>query len=150
MKRICALEHALKHVGLSEQPPGSNRGPLIDKWNAAVGVPLGTAWCLSFVHGMYAECGTNLGGHALVESFEQWASQKGYLVTRPFRGDIVCFDWNADNWYDHVGIVRKVLALRWRGKTFAGLIATVEGNTGNAVRLRTRWVLRAKFARIPG
>jgi len=40
------------YVGTEEQPLGSNRGLLIDRWNHRVGAPLGSFWCASFVSAM--------------------------------------------------------------------------------------------------
>lgn len=157
--RLRALGFAHSYVGTKEHPPDSNRGPLIDKWNKDAGVPVGSFWCMSFVHGMYLLAGKDLPGHALVQSFDYWATAAGDVVARPLRGDIVCYDWNQDHWDDHVGIVDKVLALRWRGKTFVGWIRTVEGNTavgndsnGGEVMIRYRWIrgFSAKFCRVPG
>jgi hypothetical protein len=79
------------------------------------------------------------------------------VVQRPFRGELVCYRFDADNWPDHVGNVERVLALGWRDKTFAGYVKTIEGNTsagnnanGGEVQRRYRWVNRCSFVRIPG
>src|SRR5262249_42296256 len=111
LARICALEHAHRYVGTREDPLGSNRGPLTDQWNMAANGVLGEPWCMSFMHAMFKECGVTLGGWAGVQNFLDWAQIHGYEVTRPFRGDLVCFDWNGDRWYDHVGIIDRVLAV---------------------------------------
>ena len=90
-------------------------------------------------------------GSALVENWDRWAQKHGTIVARPFRGDVVCYDWNRDDWSDHIGFVDRVLALSWsRGKRFVGLIRTVEGNTSTdkkgdqsnsgCVAVRLRWV----------
>ena len=42
--RELALRNALKFVGVKEDPPNSNRGPLIDEWLEAAGVPPGNPW----------------------------------------------------------------------------------------------------------
>ena len=157
--REAALRYALTFVGVKEQPPGSNRGPLIDKWleGAGISVPPGAPWCMAFVHAMYKFYGVDLGGWASVGFFQDWAKKKGALVTRPLRGDIVCYDWDSNGWPDHVGIVVRVLALRWKNKVFAGWVKTVEGNTavgndsnGGEVMIRRRWVGTCKFVRIKG
>lgn len=157
--REAALRRALTFVGVKESPPGSNRGPLIDQWLRSAGqrVPPGAPWCMAFVHAMYAHFGKTLGGYASVGFFEAWARKEGDIVARPFRGDIVCYDWDGAGWADHVGIVKRVLALRWRGKVFAGWISTVEGNTavgndsnGGEVMVRRRWVGSCKFVRVKG
>jgi hypothetical protein len=94
---------------------------------------------MSFAHAMFKECGMTLGGWASVGNFLGWADLHHYGVTRPWRGCLVCYDWNADNWYDHVEIVERVLSLRWFGGVRRPvLIRTIGGNTGNAVRRQTR------------
>jgi len=158
-----ALRRALTFVGVKESPAGSNRGPLIDKWLRSAGIAVsetnpraqGAPWCMAFVHAMYKAEGVDLGGGASVGFFQDWARKHGELVTRPLRGDIVCYDWDSNGWPDHVGIVVRVLALRWRGKAFAGYVKTVEGNTsvsndsnGGQVMIRYRWVGTCKFARV--
>lgn len=148
--RICAVEHALKYVGTGEQPLGSNRGPLIDKWNQAANGVLGEPWCMSFMHAMFAECGVTLGGWAGVENFLQWGTKHSYTVDRPFRGDLVCWDWNADRWYDHVGIVDRVLSVAPGGKP-PYLLRTVEGNTdAGVVAIKRRIGFTPRFVRVPG
>lgn len=149
------LLRARSQVGVTEHPPGSNDGPRIRLYRDSVapGLPPGP-WCMYFVHWCFAPF-RQLGGWGSVERFEQWAQAHGELVARPFRGDVVCYDWNGDGWADHVGIVDRVLALRWRGRVFAGWVRTVEGNTavgndsnGGRVMLRRRWIRNAKFVRI--
>lgn len=142
---------------MKESPPDSNCGVKVRQYLASVGLPCGIPWCLAYVHWCYKQVGVYLGGYGLVQAFDVWATKNGEIVSRPFRGDIVCYDWNNDHWDDHVGIVVKVLAVRWRGKSFAGWIKTVEGNTsygndsnGGAVMIRYRWVKSCRFARILG
>ena len=154
--RLRALDHAVSYLGTKENPPGSNRGRLIDQWNKAAGVPVGSPWCMSFLRAMFRKAGVQLGGGASVGFFEEWAVQHGELiVSRPFKGDIICYRFDSDNWPDHVGIVERVLALRWQSRVFTGWVQTVEGNTawgddadGGQVQRRRRWISRAKFVRI--
>lgn len=40
-----ALDYALAHVGVCEDPIGTNRGPEIDLWAREFGSPLGSYWC---------------------------------------------------------------------------------------------------------
>jgi len=49
------LAVADKYVGTAEEPHGSNRGDLIDKWNTQCNVPIGSFWCCSFVSGIGKE-----------------------------------------------------------------------------------------------
>lgn len=145
----CALTRATRHLGETEQPPGSNRSPLIDSWNQAAGLALGQPWCMSFATAMFKACGVQLGGHGGVERFEVWAKANHWTVTGPAKGDLVCFDWDGAGWADHVGIVERVLAVRYTRRRFVGLIQTIEGNAGNAVSRRRRWVGSAVFVRGP-
>lgn len=160
--RLRALDHARSYLGVKESPPGSNRGPLIDGWLRQAGVAPGNPWCAAFLSAMFAKAGRVLTfpNRASVGYFEQWARANGYLVARPLKGDVVCYRFDGDDWPDHVGIVERVLALRWRDRVFVGWCQTIEGNTssgvtgsqsdGGGVFRRRRWINRARFARIPG
>lgn len=159
------VDHAKIYVGVKEEPPGSNLGPqhppyahIIEKWQTWANGVTGYPWCAAFVCGVIREV-TNLvvpePRRASVEYFLLWAGKVGAVVARPFRGDIVCYDWNADNWYDHIGFVDRVLAVRFLGGRFVGTIRTVEGNTssgsdsnGGQVQIRYRTAQRCKFIRL--
>lgn len=163
--RLKIVDHAKIYIGVKEEPAGSNLGPLhapyahiIEKWQRWAAGVTGYPWCSAFVCGVIREV-TNLvvptPRRASVEYFELWAQSVGAIVNRPLRGDIVCYDWNADNWYDHIGFVDRVLALRWLGARFVGTIRTVEGNTsagndsnGGQVQIRYRNAPRCKFIRL--
>lgn len=146
--RLNALAWAHTKVGVHETPPGSNRGPEIDQWNLAANGVLGEPWCMSFMHAAFKQAGVTLGGWAGVENFLRWGQLHGYEVTRPFRGDLVCFDWQGDRWYDHVGIVDRVLAVGPLQRP-PYVLRTVEGNTGDAVRVKIRSGFTWKFIRVP-
>lgn len=167
--RLQALAHATTFVGTSEQPPGSNRGPMIDRWCRDACGLVGVFWCAAFQHGMFKLAGFNLPGGCSVGNVLTAAKQNGWEVARPRKGDLVCFQWGPGSPYgafgDHIGIVNRVLALRWNGGVFAGWIATIEGNTsaqanltdsqsnGGGVFRRTRWIrtpIGARFVRVPG
>lgn len=167
--RHAALARFATYVNVvKEEPPFSNKGKLIDEWNLLAGVPVGSYWCCSAVHAMfYRAAGYALGGGASVQAMRQWARGLGYMVARPRKGDIACFDLREGDHYgpfgDHTGMVEKVLALRWGGGKFTGLIRTVEGNTsaqgqtgsqsnGGGVFRRWRWLnsIGAEFIRVPG
>jgi hypothetical protein len=167
-----ALSYAEAFVGVKEQPSGTNHGPSvwrnldkrgnkvkggIDFWcERANGVAGGYPWCSAFATYCFEWAGRKIGDarRASVGFFEEWGGQHGYVVKRPFRGDLVCYRFDSDNWPDHIGIVQKVLALPGGGKPF--LIRTVEGNTsmtsndnGGKVMVRTRLAYRCRFVRIP-
>lgn len=162
---IRLVERAKQFVGVKEHPPGSNRGPYnkklrggIDNWCMRAAGVLGYPWCAAFVCAMSEDVGYRITEpyRAGVEQLERWAQRVGKIVARPLRGDLVCYDWDRNDWMDHVGIVDRVLALKWRGGRFVGFVRTVEGNTsagnnsnGGQVQIRYRWVNdKTRFIRL--
>ena len=122
-----ALAEALRHVGVRESPPGSNR-TMFGRWFGVDGVP----WCAVFVSYCFdvgagvvlcrswRGAGTGPRGVAYVPTLAAWLRATGRAVAGPPQpGDIAVFDWDG-GLPDHVGIV-----IRANG---AG-IDTVEGNT---------------------
>ena len=51
-----AIAYARKHVGMTESPPNSNRGPLIDRWQQLCGVAA-APWCGCFVNACLVAAG---------------------------------------------------------------------------------------------
>lgn len=148
-----ALAEALRHVGVRESPPGSNRTPF-GRWFGTDGVP----WCAIFVsycfdvgagvvlcrgwHG----AGTGPRGVAYVPTLAAWLRATGKAVETPEPGDLAIFDWDG-GLPDHVGLV-----VHANG---SGLL-TVEGNTavgndsdgGEVMRRERRRAQVALFGRI--
>lgn len=58
---MLALEIAKGQVGQREVPHNSNRGPMVDKYLAAVGLKPGYPWCQAFVNYCYEEAAKRLG-----------------------------------------------------------------------------------------
>jgi len=159
-KREAALREFIKLLGTVESG-GANRGPVVDKITSADALPgIGYAWCQSAANYVWKLANREMlaNGTASVGFFVSWAKQKGYIVTRPYRGDHVAFHFDGnENWADHVGMVEKVLQL---GPTF--ILQTIEGNTssgdagsqddGDGIYRRRRVVLakRVVFIRVPG
>jgi len=159
--RIRALNQAQKYVGVKEHPPGTNRGPHIDRWCMWAAGVLGYPWCAAFVCGMVREaCGKIVPEpkRASVGHLETWAKQVGALLkpgTRPIPGDLIVYRFDSDNWPDHIGIVARVAVVKWFGGGFIGTVRAVEGNTsagddanGGQVQRRWRSVPRSQFIRI--
>ena len=157
---LAGLRLAETYVGTMEEPPGSNGGPDIDRWNTAAGVPKGSYWCMAFVRAMLASAGAEVLRTASVGFFLAWARADGLVVKRPRKGDIVCFffDKEAPGWPSHVGFVKRVIGLRWdRNGRFVGYLRTIEGNTssddrgsqsnGGGVFERKRHIAKAEFVR---
>jgi uncharacterized protein YijF (DUF1287 family) len=121
-----ALDVALRYIGVSEDPPGSNK-VMFSEWYGMTG-----PWCAmfvtycfvaakskSFVRGSkYAYCPYVLA--------DAKASRNGMRVIPKAdvrSGDIVLFDWNKDGVADHIGIVDSPPAKK------SGRFYSVEGNT---------------------
>jgi hypothetical protein len=159
------VDRAKQFVGVKEHPAGTNRGPYnaklkggIDDWCKRAAGVVGYPWCAAFACAMAEDCGYRIPEprRASVGYLEAWASRVGKLVDRPLKGDLVCYRFDSDNWPDHIGIIDKVLAVRWRGTRFVGCVRTVEGNTsagnnanGGQVQIRYRWLDgRCRFVRL--
>lgn len=133
------LEKAASYIGTVEAPAASNRGPLIDQWNLAADIPLGSPWCAAFATGMFAfapggsPIGRPLGS---VLKVHDWAVKNNRIVADAKPGDIGLIV--RDVTHGHAVIITADLG--------GGNLATVEGNSGNAVRGLIRE--RASFAYI--
>ena len=161
--RQLALESARTQIGVTETPYGSNLGPKVEMYQDATDAGVhGFAWCAAFVSWNLKRAGYNvkqIPNRASVGFFLSWATKMGYVKTRPYRGDLVCYQFDHDSWPDHIGHVERVLSLRPVGYL---LLQTIEGNTssgnagsqsnGGGVYRRRRLVKRSRvaFIRIPG
>ncbi len=123
-----ALDGAIKHLGVKESPSGSNRTKF-GQWYGMDGQP----WCAIFATYCYEiEAGGSPSfvrgrSYAYVPYIVQDArnGRNGLRsVATPVAGDLVCFDWNFDGTYDHVGIFEA-----WAGGSGSTFLA-IEGNTG--------------------
>lgn len=133
------IEIAEKEIGYVEEKGNDTK---FGKWFGFNKVP----WCAIFVSWCYHFAGFPLRrmgwtrGFAGCENAVALFRQRNEVTQSPQAGDIVFFDWNNDQRYDHVGIFVKWVVV---GRTFE----TIEGNTsprnqsnGGQVMLRTRSV----------
>jgi hypothetical protein len=115
-------------AGVREQPPRSNGGAAV----LAITDGHAEAWCADFVSFAYWRSGQPLTGGlsggwriAGALALRDWFAVRGRWTPRalasPAPGDAVYFTW------DHVGLVRRL---------DGGTLETIEGNAGDAVRLR--------------
>jgi hypothetical protein len=132
-----ALAEALRWVGTSEEPAGSNRTPF-GAWFGLDGVP----WCNIFVSYCFAVgagytiaagfrgAGCTSRGCAYVPTTEAWLRATGMWLGRipPLPGDIAIYNWDGGA-PDHIGIV-----VGARGDSFAA----IEGNADGVVARRDR------------
>jgi Putative peptidoglycan binding domain/CHAP domain len=162
---VLARERALR-VALAEARDGvrevsGNTSKRIREYQAAdsfVAGPkdTGYAWCNSFVVWCYREARrelTETGRSPSVPTTATLARDAGWVVRKPKRGDVVCFQLPVgglrpvDKTPDHIGIVVEVNA--------DGSVRTVEGNTvgssGEGVFVLTRPREECEtFIRVPG
>jgi hypothetical protein len=88
-----ALEFALLHVGVCEDPVGSNRGPDIDAWASEFGSPLGSYWCALAV-GKARKCGGLWIPSHDVGACNEWvlqATADGVIAKDPEAGAAVVY-----------------------------------------------------------
>lgn len=159
---IEALKVAGSFVNKAFESGRNNRGPMVDRFQEADDLPgVGYAWCAAFVTYCIEKVlkkDAPVIGEASVARWLAWGRQNHLVVDRPFRGDLVTFQFSSGDAVDHIGFVEKVLAL---GPMLR--IQTIEGNTGpsgavsdpgtgkDGVYRKVRYVRRGsvRFVRIP-
>lgn len=157
--RMVMCELALAKLGIRETG-GNNHGPWVKKFLASVGLPEGFPWCdafQSYVEEQVAKKKLAVSSASVGATYAA-AKKNGWVVTRPLRGDLACYDFDGDGQFnDHIELVVKVLGL---GPMLT--LQVVGGNTssgvsgsqadGDGVWLRRRVIARSRvgFVRIPG
>jgi hypothetical protein len=160
--RELALREAITELGVHERG-FNNRGPQVDGYQregAAYVGWVGFPWCAAFVWRNFSRAGyaiSQIKNRASVGYAEAWARNKGYLESKPARGDVFSIKFDADGWPDHTGHVERVLKL---GPVL--YLQTIEGNTsagdggsqddgGGVYRRRRVWLSnKVTFTRVPG
>jgi len=133
LARRAIVVAAQQHIGLTENPIGSNTDPagLILGWLKACGARLGDAWCAAFAsHCLSQSLGpVKIGGaQALGKHFPP--------ATAPCPGDVMWYP--TQDWQGHCGVVLGVSARE---------VMTIEGNCDNAVRCVRRALGGLRFSR---
>lgn len=99
------VEFARSQLGVSEQPPGSNKGAEVDKYLECVGITFPAAWCAAFVVYSHLQVGVTdipkTGG-----VLDLWNKSPEHRVSKPEPGDVVIFDYGGGK--GHTGIVEAV------------------------------------------
>jgi hypothetical protein len=125
-----ALDYARRHVGVCEDPIGSNRGPEIDAWAEEFGSPVGSFWCALSVGKSRKEGGLWIPAHD-VGSCDEWvlaAKAAGLMTGQPQPGAAVIYTSGkriSGGRYDgqldavHIGLVLRV----------SPALLSIEGNT---------------------
>lgn len=143
-QRVAA--RALRYEGLSE-PLGRNDGVQIELWQDRSGRKYGVdytgaPWCAIFIDNMAVEAGVEIDPmltHPFTGFICQRADELGGLSPA---GDL----WPVGAWIIYCG-VHVGIVVRDRGN---GLVDTIEGNAGNAVRRLVREKSRARCIAWPG
>lgn len=155
-QKLVTIEEAAAKLGIKESG-GNNHGPWVKKFLAEVGLPEGYPWCAAF---QSYEIDQAVGHKVPIESasvlsFYDYAKSQGWLVDRPLRGDLACYDLDGNGSFnDHIELVDAVLGI---GSTYT--LRTIGGNTGDGsvadgdgVFEKTRVIAKSRvaFIRIPG
>jgi len=132
-----ATAWAIAQDGLHENGT-TNCGPAINRWERQMGfkVPPCRVWCGAFVHQAFRQAGVQLSARLIDPHrsyYDALAGRRG-LRSIPVgdiqRGDIVFYRFRPRLKASHLAIAR--------GRPSGGKLATVEGNTSQAVRLEVR------------
>lgn len=128
------IEIAASQIGVMEDPPGSNRGPQVEKYLGSVGCIPGDPWCASFVYWCFNEAAksSNIENPLLKTGscMNHWNNTKGKKILNRntmnnsslvHPGYIFIMDHGSGK--GHTGIVRNVAD---------GYVQTIEGNTNIA------------------
>ena len=135
-----ALQMAITQIGVLEQPPGSNRGPMVDQYQIAAGLALppagqpGFFWCMAFVYWCFREAGNGTTAFPRTAGcLDAWNKVKSKSPTRIITraaamadpsivkpGMVFILDFGGGA--GHTGIVRA---------TAGGALRTVEGNSND-------------------
>jgi hypothetical protein len=136
-KAYLTVKFAHSRVGVTEDPPNSNRGPWVDKFQAAWGPARGYAWCGAFAGWAAKKAGLRgLTDRVLYVPYiigDARQGKNGFEKFVPAReaqiGDFVCMDFGGSPVVgEHVGIARGA-AYNIGGQWY---VPTIEGNTSSS------------------
>lgn len=127
-----ALGVAISQIGVMEVPVGSNRGPMVDQYQIAAGIPPGNFWCMSFVYWCFKTAGNGATQFPRTAGcLDAWNKVKAKFPSRIVTqaaaladpalvkpGMVFILDHGGG--YGHTGFVRQ---------SVGGALTTVEGNT---------------------
>lgn len=139
-----AIKLAISQVGTTENAAGGTKfnqwfmsTPYAKQGAAQYGGSISdyanASWCDMFVSWVGDRLGVKgMGDNAFTPAHARWFQQQGHWGEVPKPGAVVFFSWNGGgiDGIDHVGLVIK--------DNHDGTIQTVEGNTDDAVKIRTR------------
>lgn len=129
-----ALKVAVTQIGVMEDPPGSNKGPIVDQYLSSVALPPGLFWCAAYVYWCFNNAAVKLNknnplvktGHVMTH-WNKTAGKKILTAEAIDKPSLIkpghIFMMNTGGSSGHTGIIEKV---------DGGFIHTIEGNSNNA------------------
>jgi hypothetical protein len=137
--RTLALARAKSYLGYTESPPGTN-GNMFGAWYGMNYEP----WCAMFVTYCFEMSGDSPSfakgsKYSYVPYVVQdaRAGRNGLATTSsPVPGDLVCYDWQRDGVFDHIGFFESGTTFSW--KAIEGNTSTSNNSNGGQVMRRSR------------
>lgn len=135
-----ALEKARTQIGVKESPAGSNQVKYTN-WYGMIG-----PWCAMFVTWCYETEGDSPAfvrgsRYAYVPYIvaDARANRYGLKTTDdPIPGDLVCFDWEGNGEYDHIGLFETWISGTSQFHSIEGNTSTSDNSNGGQVMRRSR------------
>ena len=133
---VKALNRAKTKIGVRESPAGTNRCEF-SVWYGVIGpwCAMFATWCFDGVGSQVFARGRRFSYVPNIIAAARAGGQGLYVTNAPKPGDLVCYDWDRNGLYDHVGIFEK-----WVG---GGSWSAIEGNTGQSSYSNGGQVMRA-------
>lgn len=104
------IQEARTHVGVTEQPPGSNEGPMVETYLASVGLDGGYPWCAAFVRYVMDSAGTERPRIRSAGATD-YITRRSIDATEVIRGTAtvpqgaLSIHRQGSTWKGHIGIV---------------------------------------------
>jgi len=124
-ERPAVVDSTIQEIGVTETPPGSNKGARIETYMASVGLSDGYSWCAGLVRWAMDRAGVERPGVRSAAATD-YVTGRSIDATRVLRGakkvpaGALAIWRRGDTWRGHIGLVR-----RWQQQCGQ----TVEGNT---------------------
>jgi hypothetical protein len=140
--RQIALANGITQIGIKESPANSNKCKYTD-WYGMVGpwCAMFVTWCFEVNNGSGSPSFLKGSYYAYVPYIVSDArgGRRGLSTTDdPIPGDLVCYDWDWNGEYDHVGIFEAFTSGRTQFNAIEGNTSTGNNSNGGQVMRRSR------------
>lgn len=133
MSKEKVIEIARLELGVTENPPGSNR---VKYWDAYDPAFQGQPWCVAFLWWCFREAGESMaffggGKTASCGTLLRWYREQGLTVdvSEAQKGDIVLLNFHGGKDPEHCGLVVGISDIRNLSTEMPYSVWTIEGNT---------------------